>query len=212
MATKKYLDYDGLLYFWEKLKAYFVPAVSGKSLTTNDFTDAYKTKLDGLENYTLPTASTTVLGGVKIDGTTIKITNGVISSVGGEATAVDWANINNKPTTIAGYGITDAYTKTEVDAKIASTYKAAGSSAFASLPTPSASILGYVYNVTDAFTTTSSFIEGAGNSYPAGTNVVVIANGTNYYYDVLAGFVDLSGYVQTSAYITNTEIDTIVAS
>ena len=30
-------------------------------------------------NYTLPTATTTVLGGVKVDGTTITITNGVIS-------------------------------------------------------------------------------------------------------------------------------------
>lgn len=34
-------------------------------------------------NYTLPTASTSVLGGVKVDGTTILISNGVISSVGG---------------------------------------------------------------------------------------------------------------------------------
>jgi hypothetical protein len=33
--------------------------------------------------YTLPTASTSVLGGVKVDGSTITITNGVISSVGG---------------------------------------------------------------------------------------------------------------------------------
>ena len=33
--------------------------------------------------FTLPTASTSVLGGVKIDGTTITITDGVISSSGG---------------------------------------------------------------------------------------------------------------------------------
>jgi hypothetical protein len=33
--------------------------------------------------YTLPTASTTELGGVKVDGTTITINNGVISSSGG---------------------------------------------------------------------------------------------------------------------------------
>jgi hypothetical protein len=32
---------------------------------------------------TIPTASTTVLGGVKVDGTTIAISNGIISSVGG---------------------------------------------------------------------------------------------------------------------------------
>ena len=34
---------------------------------------------------------------------------------GGGSTA--WGDITNKPTTIAGYGITDAYTKTEADAK-----------------------------------------------------------------------------------------------
>ena len=34
-------------------------------------------------SYTLPTASTTTLGGVKVDGTTITITGGVISSTGG---------------------------------------------------------------------------------------------------------------------------------
>lgn len=33
--------------------------------------------------YTLPTASTTTLGGVKVDGTTITISNGVITAVGG---------------------------------------------------------------------------------------------------------------------------------
>jgi len=33
--------------------------------------------------YTLPTATTSVLGGVKVDGTTVTITDGVISSVGG---------------------------------------------------------------------------------------------------------------------------------
>lgn len=33
--------------------------------------------------YTLPTATTSVLGGVKVDGTTITISNGVITSIGG---------------------------------------------------------------------------------------------------------------------------------
>lgn len=38
------------------------------------------------EPYTLPTASTTTLGGVKVDGSTITITDGVISSAGGGGT------------------------------------------------------------------------------------------------------------------------------
>lgn len=108
-------------------------------------------------------------------------------------------------TTLAGYGITDAYTKTETDAAIAaelsSTYKAAGSLAPAGILS---SLLvaandGKVYNITGSFTTTSDFVEGAGATHPAGTNIVVVDTDTTgstptYKFDVLSGFVDLSGY------------------
>jgi hypothetical protein len=40
------------------------------------------------DSYTLPTASTSTLGGVKVDGTTITISNGVISAVGGGSGSV----------------------------------------------------------------------------------------------------------------------------
>lgn len=40
----------------------------GKALSSNDFTNEEKTKLANLSNYTLPTASDTVLGGIKISG------------------------------------------------------------------------------------------------------------------------------------------------
>lgn len=33
-------------------------------------------------------------------------------------TNIDWSKVDNKPSTVSGYGITDAYTKTEVDTKI----------------------------------------------------------------------------------------------
>lgn len=105
----------------------------------------------------------------------------------------------DKATTLGGYGITDAYTKDEINAKISAVYKPAGAVAFAELPSLSESILGNVYNVTDAFTTTANFVEGAGNKYPKGTNVVVVKVGDAYKYDVLAGFVDLSGYVEKEA-------------
>ena len=67
----------------------------------------------------------------------------------------------DKATTLDGYGITNAYTKDEINAKISSVYKPAGAVAFAELPSLSESILGNVYNVTDAFTTTANFVEGA---------------------------------------------------
>ena len=88
--------------------------------------------------------------------------------------------------------------KSAIDSALSSVYKPAGSIAFASLPTPASTNLGNVYNMTDAFTTDSRFVEGAGKSYPAGTNVVIVDIGSSTYkFDVLAGFVDLSGYQTT---------------
>ena len=57
----------------------------------------------------IPIASATQLGGV-IVGAGLSITeNGVLSATGGgTADAVEWNNVLDKPTTIAGYGITDA--------------------------------------------------------------------------------------------------------
>lgn len=108
---------------------------------------------------------------------------------------------------------TEAQVAAAVAAKVSSVYRAGGSAAFAALPDLSAANLGLVINVTDAFVTTDSFIEGAGKSYPAGTNVAVVQAGETYQYDVLAGFVDLSGYVKASDMeaITEAEIEALFA-
>lgn len=79
-------------------------------------------------------------------------------------------------------------------------YEAKGSILFANLPTPSVSNDGWVYDVTDDFVTDSRFKTGAGQSYPGGTNVVIINDGTKenpvYKYDVLGGFINMDLYVQ----------------
>lgn len=351
----KFLDENGLLYLWSKIKSAFVAKEAGKGLSTNDYTNADKEKLAGIEaganNYTLPKASSSTLGGIKVGaGLEIKDDGTLNSTFGGTADSVDWSGVLNKPTTVAGYGITDVesgaevnvqadwnvvdsssdayilnkptipsktsqltndsnlvvdanyvhtdnnyssaektklsgiaagaevnvqadwnvtdtssdafvknkpsipskvsdlendnnyqtsaqvasavsgkadkattlagygitdtYTKYEVDGKLTSVYKPQGSIAFASLPAPSADNLGFVYNVSNAFTTTTSFLEGSGKAYPAGSNVVVVQNGDSYAYDIQGGFYDLSPYAKTADYtaITNGEIDTIVAS
>lgn len=99
-------------------------------------------------------------------------------------------------TTIKGvYDEAKGYTDTQIAAKISSTYKAAGSITFESLPELSAIEEGKVYNISNEFTTTENFVEGAGKKYPIGTNVVCIDIGTDEYkWDVLAGVVDLSAY------------------
>ena len=57
----------------------------------------------------IPIASATQLGGVKIGAGLSVTSSGVLSATGGgTADAVEWDNVLDKPTTIAGYGITDA--------------------------------------------------------------------------------------------------------
>ena len=80
-----------------------------------------------------------------------------------------------------------------------------GSKAFANLA-PSTDLaagnLGFMWNITDAFTTTADFAEGAGHSIPAGANVYVANVGTaaepSYKYDIFQGMYDLSGYALKS--------------
>lgn len=153
-------DSDTIINKWEEVVAFLdtyteadtlanllsnkVDKEHGKGLSSNDFTDALKLKLTGLQNYTLPTASADTLGGVKI-GANITITNGVISThapyslptasasvkggvkvgvfgglkMSGETLVVNlsatdipdlsWEKITSgKPTSLSGYGITDA--------------------------------------------------------------------------------------------------------
>ena len=96
-----------------------VDKVEGKGLSANDFTDTLLNKLNGIEaganKYVLPTASGSVLGGVKV-GTTLAISSGVLNlkAVGTAGTyfktttdAYGRVTAGSNPTTLAGFGITD---------------------------------------------------------------------------------------------------------
>ena len=222
----KYLDLDGLSHLKSKMDATYVEQETGKGLSSNDYTAEEKTKLQGIESG----AEVNTIESVIVNGTTATISNKTASVTIATGT-IDSISVNGTPQTIdanknvdisvptnnnqltngAGYQ-TATDVQNAIDARIGSTYKAQGSVTFANLPALSSSVEGYVYNVTDAFTTTADFVEGAGKSYPAGTNVVIIDVGSSTYkYDVLSGFVDLSNYVTNSdlVAITNNEIDTI---
>lgn len=97
-------------------------------------------------------------------------------------------------------------TATEVESKIntavSGIYKVKGTVAFASLPA-SGNTVGDVYNVSDAFTTSASFVEGSGKSYPTGTNVVYTDKG----WDCMAGVYDFSGYLQKDDLVDITEAE-----
>ena len=99
----EYINTDGTTQGWEKigdtsvdLSNYYtksqadalllnkVDKVSGKGLSANDFTTTLKNKLNGIEananNYSLPTSSSSVLGGIKIGSNLSIDSDGVVSA------------------------------------------------------------------------------------------------------------------------------------
>jgi len=175
------------------------------------------------ETVNIPAASTSAYGATKLSDSVSTSDSATAATSTAVKMAYDLANSKQSPaTTLAGYGIENAYTKSEVDtivknlesgiSSVSSVYKPQGSVTFANLPTPSADNLGYVYNVTDAFTTTASFKEGAGIEYGAGTNVAIIEDDGNYLFDAMSGAVDLSAYVTSDSLheLTAAEVTTIL--
>lgn len=104
--------------------------------TTASYTTAEKTKLAGLSNYddTALAGRVTTVENDKANKSEVY----TITQIDNKVTTINNA-IDTKATkadTLAGYGITDAYTKTEVDAKIAGTFKFVGEVAsYDELPT-----------------------------------------------------------------------------
>lgn len=169
-------------------------------------------------------AELNVIESIKVNGTALEITDKGVNIIVPTGTLaaldkVDQAHLTDelaalitgkadKATTLAGYGITNAYTKTETDSKInaavnaavAGVYKFKGSTPFASLP--STAEAGWVYNITDAFTTTDAFKEGAGVEYPAGTNVAMDDEGK---WDCMAGTYDFSEFMMKTDLVDITE-------
>lgn len=130
MATEKLMNDERAQELITEIKSRLatkVDNVAGKQLSTEDYTTAEKTKLGTIAEG----AQVNVLEGITVGGTeqTISAKKIALGAMAGEsevaesnlATALA-TKINGKAdaaTTIAGYGITDAYTKTETDGLLA---------------------------------------------------------------------------------------------
>ena len=113
-------------------------------LSAKATTAALNTAVEGLEG-DINTLNTNL--GNKADKSTIYTTSQIDTKVNDLNTAI--GKKATSATTLAGYGIADAYTKTEVDAKVASVYKYKGSVANESkLPTTGMTV-GDVYDIQD---------------------------------------------------------------
>lgn len=198
-----YLDYNGLLYFWNKLKSRFAEQSSAISNITRSGTTFTATKADGTTfTFTQQDNDTTALGSmtgtlqVGHGGTGATTLTGIVKGTGTTAfTAASAADVKtllgntavNRATADAnGNNIADTYAK---KTDVAGTYIYKGSVASSSLLPTDASV-GDVYNIE------SASIYGA-----AGANVAW--NGTSW---------DSLGEIFQITAISNTEIDTIVTS
>ena len=127
MANEKYLDKEGLIYVWSKIKAITntkVDKVSGKGLSTNDYTTTEKTKLEGIETG----ATKTTIDSSLSSSSANPVQNKVINSA-----------LGNKVDKVSGKGLsTNDYTTTE-KTKLEGIEDGANNY---SLPIASASILG----------------------------------------------------------------------
>lgn len=176
-----FLDDNGLLYFWQKLKTALagkVDVVSGKGLSTNDYSTADKTKLNNIA----AGAEVNVINSVKVNNTAVSITDKTVN--------ITVPTNNNQLTNGAGY-----QTASQVQTLIANATHLKRLKVD-SLPTTGdvntiymvLKSSGATGNIYDEYMYIDSAWELIGNSSA-----------------------DLSGYVKDTDTITNAEIDTIVA-
>lgn len=222
-----------LEYFKGKLDAKndekYVAKEAGKVLSTNDFTNAYKTKLDGIAEG----ANKTVVDSALNKESTNPVQNKVIAtkleeitSQGGEPNTIETIKVNGSPLTPDGSKAVNISVPTKVSqlqndsgyqtaanveqtltsknyatkADISSVYKAKGSvETYAELPKSNQQI-GDVYNVETA---------DSSHGVKAGDSVVW----TGEEWDVLSGTVDLSNYYDMTNYplCQNADIDEMFA-
>jgi hypothetical protein len=94
---------------------------SGKGLSENDYTTAEKNKLAGLSNYSLPTASTSLKGGVRVDGVTTYMDGDIIkantSGLTGPASLVPYFDANGDATTDSNFYFNPSATDGQVLAR-----------------------------------------------------------------------------------------------
>ena len=208
------VDTDTIIDSWKEVQAFLkdiedtktlqgmlsnkVDKVDGKGLSTNDFTDALLTKLNGIEagaevnvqpdwNATSGNASiknkptiATFMGASSIGSTSSYIywdgakwaTKALGSLAFKDSLAasdipnLNWSKITSgKPTTLQGYGITDAYTKTEADALYANYLPLGGTAAAAQKLQTKRSLWGQEFDGTGNVNGSLYFAQGQAAMY-----------------------------------------------
>lgn len=198
-------------------------------------TSADKAKLDGVADG----AQANVLESVQVNGTALTPTNKAVNvTVTTGDSGVGTIKVNGSSVSVYGLGgaaaadvsqgvadgdtglVTGDQVYDYVAGVVSSAYKAAGSIAPAGVTGAIlvAANAGKVYNLSAALTldatTAALFVDGtAGETFPEGTNIVVVDDNGSTKFDVLAGFVDLSGYALMTDLggLTQAELEEVIA-
>lgn len=211
-----YLDQEGLEQLWAKIKGKFVEQVPGKGLSTNDLTDELVEKINNAGASDFTGSYDDLTSKPQIEGHELASGNNTAASLG-LATPNDISTATADMATQTwvegkGYATTNNV-NTLISQAVSTVYTPKGSLTDIStlIALANSGKVGDVYNISSEFTTTNVFIEGIGKAYPAGTNIVLVEVEDEKKWDVLAGSVDLSSYVQATELvaITETEIDEI---
>lgn len=190
--TLKYLDDNGLLYFWQKIGNKFVAKETGKGLSTNDLTDDLKKTYDDTVNTVAGIVAEggepNVIETIKRNGVTLEVTNKTVD--------ITVPTNTNQLTNGAGF-----QTASDVNSAISSAIADISGISYSIVTSlPATGEAGVIYLISNSGTNPNIYDE------------YIYVN--NAFEKIGTTDVDLSGYVQTSDLIaiTNTEIDTIVAS
>ena len=210
--ASKLIDSTMLNYFKQQLDKLFVKQVSGKGLSTNDYTSTEKNKLSGIASG----AQANVIESVKVNGTALSVTSKAVnetvptktSQLTNDSTYVKKSEIptkvsefNNDMSYVTANNIIVMLKDYALKSDVSSMYKYKGSvDSYDELPT-SGQTVGDSYNV-----------KGADSSHGIKKGDNVVWTGTEW--DVLSGTVDLSGYMDKTSYTiaTSTDIDSMFAS
>lgn len=122
----KYLDDNGLLYFWQQLKTLLagkVDTVSGKGLSTNDYTTTEKNKLSNIASG----AQVNVIESITVNGTAATVT----SKVAAITTPTKTSDLTNDSGYITSADVPDGATASTTTPKMDGTAATGTETAFA---------------------------------------------------------------------------------
>ena len=112
--ANKFLDNNGLTYFWQKIKEKLnnkVDKVEGKALSTNDYTTAEKNKLSGIAEGANKTVVDSTLSTTSTNPVQNKVINTALSGKANTTHTHKIADVTNLQTTLDGKASTDPATQ-----------------------------------------------------------------------------------------------------